>query len=60
MTQRTYTEEEVKIKILENNDIHLFKGIDKLNSQFDNFKYWFLGLILGLYGLIIASFYVGK
>lgn len=67
MNNRTYTEEELQIKILQNNDSHLFKSIDRidqnisaLNNKFDTFKYWCLSLVLGLYGLIIASFFVGK
>jgi hypothetical protein len=61
--EKIYTEQEFKTKILENNQSHLFKSIDRLdnsinslNNKIDTFKYWTLGLIFGLYGLMITYF----
>jgi hypothetical protein len=56
MKEKVYSQEEVDIKILQNNDSHLFKTLDRLESN----QKWLLGVVstgfLGLLGLMAHGF----
>lgn len=65
MTERVYTEEElqneIRLKLLENNQSHAFKSIERLDNsinalgnKFDTFKWWVLGLMIVQFSLIIG------
>lgn len=62
MSEKTYTEQELQLKILENNQSHAFKSIDRLDnsvnilsSKIDTFKYWFIGLMITQFGIILSA-----
>ncbi len=62
MEERVYTEQQMKIILLENNQSHCFKSIDRidvninnLSNKIDTFKYWVISLIFGLYAVILAA-----
>ncbi len=56
MKEKIYTQEELDIKILQNNDSHLFKTLDRLEAN----QKWLLGVVcsgfLGLLGLMAHGF----
>jgi hypothetical protein len=56
MKEKIYSQEEVDIKILQNNSSHLFKTLDRLESH----QKWLLGVMstgfLGLLGLMAHGF----
>ena len=63
--EKLYTEQELKLKILENNQSHLFDSIKRLDehvgnldNKFDTFKYWVLGLMIVQFGLILTSLFL--
>jgi hypothetical protein len=67
--QKVYTEQELQIKILENQGTHLFKAIDRIDghmqgmearidTKFNTFMYWMIGLILGSYVLILSTHFI--
>ena len=59
MSDKVYTEEqlqnEIRFKLLENNQSHGFKTMDRLEIQ----QRWMMGLMAGLY-VLIASLYFAK
>ncbi len=56
MKEKIYSQEEVDIKILQNNSSHLFKTLDRLESH----QKWLLGVMstgfIGLLGLMAHGF----
>ena len=65
MTEKLYTEQEVKLLLVENNKSALFKSIDRIDNhltaidgKIDNFKYWVLTSLFAISGMIIADNYV--
>lgn len=54
--KKIYTQEQLDIEILKNNDTHLYKTLDRIESH----QRWLLGIIssgfLGLLGLIAHGF----
>lgn len=54
MKERLYTEQELQVKILETNQSHAFKTMDRLETQ----QRWMMGLMAGLYVLIASLYFV--
>lgn len=53
--QKTYNEQDLRLAIIENQQSHAFKTMDRLESQ----QRWMMGLMAGLY-VLIASIYFGR
>lgn len=55
MIERVYTEKEhqneIQLKLLENNQSHVFKTMERIESH----HRWLLGSIFGLYAVILAA-----
>jgi hypothetical protein len=54
MSDKIYSEQEMKLAILETHQSHAFKTMDDIKSQ----HRWMMGLMAGLYVLIASIYFV--
>lgn len=50
-----YTQAQLDIEILKNNENHIFKILERLEQKVDSHFHWTLGLTLGMYVVIISA-----
>lgn len=46
-----YTQEQLEIELLKNNQGHMFKILERLEHKVDSHFHWTLGLILSMYAM---------
>ncbi len=52
---KTYTQEQLDIEILKNEQGHLFKILERLDQKVDSHFHWTLGLIFGIYAMGVTA-----
>jgi hypothetical protein len=50
-SSKMYTQEQLEIELLKNNQSHIFKVLDRIDQKVDSHFHWTLGLILGMYAI---------
>lgn len=58
MSDKLYTEQDVKLMLIENNLTSLTTTVGKLEERNYVFQWWVIGSIIGLYGVIITAYFV--
>lgn len=53
--EKTYTQEQLDVELLKNNQNHLFKILERLEQKVDSHFHWMLGAIFGLYGISVTG-----
>lgn len=53
--QITYTQEQLEIELLKNNQSHFFKILERLENKVDSHFHWMVGLIFGLYTISLSG-----
>lgn len=55
MNPQMYTQEQMNIELLKNNQNHMFKILERLEQKVDSHFHWTLGLIFGMYALALTT-----
>jgi hypothetical protein len=55
MSELKYTQEQLDIAVLKNNESHIFTILQRLEAKVDSHFHWTLGLIFGVYGLALTG-----
>ncbi len=55
MSQVLYTQEQMDIELLKNNNSHIFKILERLESKVDSHFHWTVGLMFGLYTMGVVG-----
>jgi hypothetical protein len=60
--EKVYTEQEMKMAILETHQSHAFKTMDRIETRIDSIEtrmqslqHWTIGLMFGLYAIILST-----